>query len=181
MVMTRNFWDFFRLFSDKSFRPSKSSSLRCRPTSFRVLWILRARIGMLCSRLLLEERSFTLLVLLANLGICGAKMVDTAHIDLPRRVLCQVVHDVITNIVNCSVTTQRDSTYRVHADVIKKGNHDRLADIFEDLLGERWTVRVGVDLRVRICHGCLFLNVALSLDKLGCESVYSLTIMIIAL
>ena len=119
---------------------------------------------MLRSRLFLKERRLTLLVLLTNLGIGRAKVVDTAHVDLPRRVLSQVVHDVISDIINSSIATQRNSANRVDSNMVKQSNRNRLADILKYLLSERRTVRISIDLRIGICHRCLLLNIALSLD-----------------
>ena len=108
-------------------------------------------------------------------------MVDTAHVDLSSRVLGQVVHDVVTHILDGSVAAERDATDRIHSDVIEQGYGHCVSDVFEDFLREGRTICICVDLRVRICHRRFLFNVTLSFNEFGCECVDSLAVVVVAL
>lgn len=136
---------------------------------------------MLGARFLLQERRLSLLVVFAYFCVCGTEVVDSAHIDLSRRVLSQVVHDVVSHIFDSSVAAERDATDRIHSDVIKQRDCHRVSDVLEYFLGEGRTVCVGVYLRVRISYGRLLLDVALALDKFRRKRVNPLSVMVVAL
>lgn len=108
-------------------------------------------------------------------------MVDTAHVDLSSRVLGQVVHDIVTHILDRSVAAERDATDRIHSDVIEQGYGHCVSDVFEDFLREGRTICICVDLRVRICHRRFLFNVTLSFNEFGCECVDSLAVVVVAL
>lgn len=131
--------------------------------------------------LFLEERCLRLLVVPAHLRVRGAEVVHSAHIDLARRVLGQVVHDVVSHVFYGPIAAQRNAADRVHADVIQKSYSYAFADVFEDLLRKRRTVRVGVYLGIGVRDRSLFFDVALALDELGSQRVDAFAIVIVAL
>ena len=107
-------------------------------------------------------------------------MVDTADVDLSSRVLGQVVHDVVAHVFDRSIAAERNATDRIHSDVIEQGYGHCVSNVFEDFLREGRTVRVCVDLRVRIRHRRFLFNVTLSFDEFGCECVDSLAVVVVA-
>lgn len=116
--------------------------------------LLAGRVGALL-HLLLYNNVIGPSIVLANFGVGGAKVVDPAYVDLASRILLEVVHNVISNVLNGAEAAQRDTADRIDADMVEQSNGYRIADVFEDLLSERRAVGVCVDFRLRICDRIL--------------------------
>lgn len=135
----------------------------------------------LTSGLLLQEWRIGFLIVLADLRVARAEVIDAAYVDLASRIFGEVVHDVISHVLNSPVAAERDAADWVCTNMIKESDGNGVTNIFEDLLSERWTVRVRVDLGVGIGHRSLFFDVPLCFDELWSKRIYSLAVMVIAL
>ena len=181
-----SFRHFLQLFLDilafcltKSSLFGDCSTLRSSGKTTNFFW---SRIRLLWSDLFSKEgRHITLLVIFTDLGVCRTKLIDSADIYLSRGILGQVIHNIVTDILHCSKATQRYSADGIDTNVIEKSHGNRISNILKYFLRERRTVRIGINLWIRVSHRCLLLNAALPLYQLGCQRINPPPIMIITL
>lgn len=108
-------------------------------------------------------------------------MIHSTNVYLPRGVLRKVVHDVVSHVLNASEATERYTAHRVGSDLVQKSNSHSVANIFKDFLRKWRTARVGINFGVGISYRSILFDAALRAQKLWCQSIYSLSIMIVAL
>ena len=108
-------------------------------------------------------------------------MIHSTNVYLTRGVLRKVVHDVISHVLNASEATERYTAHRVGSDLVQKSNSHSVANIFKDFLRKWRTARVGINFGVGITYRSILFDAALRAQKLWCQSIYSLSIMIVAL
>ena len=91
-----------------------------------------------------QVRSLSLAVSLAYFGIRRTEMIHSTYVYLTSRVLCKIVHDVISHVLNGPIATQWNSTYRIYPQMVKQRHGDCMAYVFEYLLGERRAIGIGI-------------------------------------
>ena len=127
-----------------------------------------------------KVRSLGLAVSLSYFCVSRTEMVHSTYIDLSSRVFCKIVHDVISHILNCTVTTKWNSTNGVDPYVVKQSHCACVTDVLEDFLCKWRTISVGIHFRIWILNDCIFFDTSLRLDQFWSKCVDSLTVVIIA-
>jgi len=108
-------------------------------------------------------------------------VIHSTNVHLTRGVLRKVVHDVVSHVLNASEATERYTAHRVGSNLVQKSNSHSVANIFKDFLRKWRAARVGINFRVGITYRSILFNSALRAHKLWRQSIYSLSIMIVAL
>ena len=106
-------------------------------------------------------------------------MICTNYIDIARFILCKIIHDILSHIMNRSITWQRNSWNRVVVCKIKQSYSHSPSTVFKNILSIRWTSLIDVNLWRWISYFCFWLNCSWGSDILWSECVDSFATMVI--